>query len=47
VPGFGKQIFTNAEQSSDAYQKLKIGDTVSVRYLPADPKIVKLTGFNW
>jgi hypothetical protein len=46
VPGFGKQIFTNAEQSSDAYQKLKIGDTVSVRYLPADPKIVKLTGFN-
>jgi hypothetical protein len=29
VPGYGKQIFTNAEQSSQAYQKLKIGDRVS------------------
>jgi hypothetical protein len=47
VPGFGKQIFTNAELSSDAYQKLKIGDTVSARYLPDHPQTVKLLGFRW
>jgi len=47
VPGYGKQIFTNAEQSSQAHQKLKAGDRVSVRYLPENPKIVKLTEFHW
>jgi hypothetical protein len=47
VPQFGKQIFTNAEQSMQAYKKLNIGDRVPSRYLPDDPKIAKLTGFNW
>jgi hypothetical protein len=47
VPRFGKQIFTNAEQSIQAYKKLNIGDKVPLRYLPGDPQIAKLTGFNW
>jgi hypothetical protein len=47
VPGFGKQVFTNAEQSMQAYRKLNIGDTISLRYLPDNPKIAKLTGFHW
>jgi len=47
VPQFGKQIFTNAEQSMQAYKKLNIGDRAPLRYLPDNPKIAKLTGFNW
>lgn len=47
VPEFGGQIFTNAEESVQAYRKLKIGDRVPLRYLPDDPQIAKLTGFNW
>ena len=47
VPKFGKQIFTNAEQSMQAYRKLNIGDRVPLRYLPDNPKIAKLVGFNW
>jgi len=47
VPQFGKQIFTNAEQSMQAYKKLNIGDRAPLRYLPDDPKIAKLVGFNW
>jgi len=47
VPQFGKQIFTKAEQSMQAYKKLNIGDKVPLRYLPDDPQIAKLTGFNW
>ncbi len=47
VPGFGKKIFTNVEQSIKAFRKLKIGDKVALRYLPDDPKIGKLADFNW
>jgi hypothetical protein len=47
VPQFGKQIFTNVEQSIQAYKKLNIGDRTPLRYLPDDPQTAKLTGFNW
>jgi hypothetical protein len=47
IPGFGHQVFTNAEQSMQAYKKLNIGDKVSLRYLPDNPNIAKLTGFHW
>ena len=46
APGYGNKIFTNAEQSLKAFQKLKIGDKVALRYLPDDPKMVKPADFN-
>jgi len=45
VPGLGRQVFTNAEQSGMAYRKFNVGDTVDIRYLPDNPKISKLAGF--
>jgi len=40
------EVFSNAEQSSMAYHKLKVGDTVNIRYLPDNPKIAKLADYH-
>jgi len=39
------KVFSSAEQSGMAYNKLNIGDSVDIRYLPENPKISKLENF--
>jgi len=39
----GGQIISRAEQNHTLYQKYKIGDTISIRYLPYNPSICSRT----
>ncbi len=38
----GQQIITHAEQNSKLFQKYRIGDTVTVRYIPNQPTICQV-----
>ena len=46
-PETGKKIISNAQQSIQAYKKLKIGEKVRVRFLPDNPQICQMTDFYW
>jgi hypothetical protein len=43
----GDQMISNAQQSFQAFHKLKIGEKVNLKYLPDNPKTCQLVDFHW
>jgi hypothetical protein len=43
----GRKVVTNAQSGYRAYQKLRIGMQVKVRYLPNTPQVCQMADFSW